>query len=121
VPVGQGGGWSADVPLSPGANTIAAVATDRAGASFEAQVTVVYTPPAPAPAPSGPVCRVPRTKGMKLPAAERALRRAHCRVGRIRHERSKKTGKGRVFNTSPRPGRVMRAGSKVELFVSKGR
>jgi beta-lactam-binding protein with PASTA domain len=57
---------------------------------------------------------------MKLPAAERAVRRAHCRVGRIRHERSNKFRLGRVLATSPRSGRTMRAGSKVELFVSKG-
>jgi Glucodextranase, domain B/PASTA domain len=118
VPVGPGGSWSAQIPLSPGTNTITAVGTDLAGERVEAQVTIAYVPPPP---PPGPVCKVPRTKGMKLSAAERALRRAHCRVGRIRHQRSKKARKGRVFATSPHAGYVMRAGSKVELFVSKGR
>lgn len=118
VPVNQGGGWTADVPLDPGSNTITALATDAAGATVQTQLTVYYSPPAPTPAVH--VCRVPRTKGMKLPAAERALRRANCRVGRIRHEVSKKVHKGRAVGTSPRVGRVLRAGSKIELFLSKG-
>jgi hypothetical protein len=116
VPVTPGGTWSAQVPLSPGANTITALATDGAGATAQSQVTVVYQPPAP------PVvkCHVPRVKGMKLPAAERALRRAHCRVGKVKHVSSPKLARGRVMDTKPRAGRRLRAGTKIELFVSKG-
>ena len=120
VPVAPGGAWSAQVPLNPGSNTITALATDAAGATVRAQVTVVYTPPPPPPAPSVVVCRVPRVKGMKLPTAERALRQAHCRVGRIRHEPSKKVRDGRALGTSPSAGRRLAAGSKVELFLSRG-
>ena len=118
VPVGSGGAWSATVPLNPGSNTITASATDGAGATVQAQVTVVYQPPPP---PSAPVrCKVPRIKNMKLAKAERALRRAHCRVGKIRRVRSGKIGRGRVMSTTPRAGRRLPAGTKVELFVSKG-
>ena len=128
VPV-QGATWSAMVQLSPGLNTITALATDGAGATVEAQLTVGYAAPSPAPGPGpgpgpepppSPGCKVPRIEGMKLPAAERALRRAHCRVGRIKHERSKKVGPGRVVATSPGRGRRKVAGGKVELFVSSG-
>ncbi len=133
VPV-EGGAWSAQVPLSPGMDTITALATDGAGATVQAQVTVGYPAPSPVASPSsspgspppsptpssGPTCKVPRIKGMKLPAAERALRRAHCRVGRIRHERSRKVRAGRVVATSPGEGRRRVAGSKVELFLSSG-
>jgi Glucodextranase, domain B/PASTA domain len=118
VAVAPDGRWDAEVALSPGPNTITALATDQAGATVESQVTVVYTPP-PTPAASV-VCKVPRLKGMKVPAAERALRRAHCRVGRIRHETSKRVRKGRAVGTGPPTGRRLAAGSKVELFVSKG-
>jgi hypothetical protein len=123
VPVGAAGAWSASVPLNPGSNAISISATDAAGATAQGQVTVVYQPPSsppPPPPPPAAKCKVPRTKGMKLPAAERTLRRAHCRVGKIKHVRSKKTARGRVMSTTPRPGRRLRAGAKVQLFVSRG-
>jgi eukaryotic-like serine/threonine-protein kinase len=63
---------------------------------------------------------VPRIEGMKLPAAERALRRAHCRVGKIKHEHSNKVGRGRVVATSPGRGRRKMAGGRIELLVSSG-
>ena len=63
---------------------------------------------------------MPRVKGMKLPAAEKALRRAHCKVGKVKHVSSRKTRRGRVMSTTPHAGRQLRAGSKVELIVSKG-
>jgi hypothetical protein len=119
IPVASNGAWTAQVPLSPGTNTITALATDAAGATAQAQVAVVYNPPPTPPAPAR--CQVPRTKGMKLPAAEKALRRSHCKVGKIKKQTSHAVRRGRVTSTSPRAGRTVRAGSKVELFVSKGR
>jgi hypothetical protein len=113
VSVGPGGAWSTQVTLSPGTSTITAQAIDGTGESAQAQVTVVYLP-------SSVRCRVPKTKGMKLSAAKRALRRAHCRVGKIKPVASHSARRGRVASTSPRPGRRLRAGAKVELFVSKG-
>jgi len=118
VPV-SGGTWNASVPLSPGANTITALATDAAGATAQAQVTVVYQPPLPPP-PAAQRCNVPKLKDLKLPAAERALRRAHCRVGRIKRLRSSKISRGRVMSTTPRAGRHLAGGARVELFVSRG-
>ena len=118
VPVARDGSWTAQVPLSPGTNTIAALATDGAGATAQAQVAIVYSPPSPPP----PVqCRVPHLKGKKLAAAERALREAHCRVGKIKHVKSRTVRKGRVASASPGPGHTFPAGHKVELFVSEGR
>ena len=122
VPVASNGTWTAQVSLSPGTNTITAVATDGAGATAQAQVAVVYTPPgAPPPPPPPAECKVPKIKGMKLKAAEKALRGAHCRVGKIKHEKSRTVRSGRVANTTPRAGRKLKAGGKVELFVSRGR
>ena len=115
VPVGSGGAWSASVPLNQGSNTIDVLATDGAGNIAQGQLTVVYQPPPP------PVrCKVPRTKGMKLKVAERALRRAHCRAGRIKRVRSHKVRRGRVMSTNPRAGRQLRPGTRVELYVSNG-
>jgi hypothetical protein len=119
VPLGPDGSWSAQTTLSPGSNTIIALATDAAGATPQAQVTIVYQPPTPPPPPAK--CSVPRVKGMKLPAAEKALRRAHCKVGKVKHVKSRKLARGRVMSTTPSAGRHLRAGTKIELFVSKGR
>jgi hypothetical protein len=116
VSVGSGGAWSTQVTLSPGTSTITAQAIDGAGESAHAQVTVVYNPPGP----SAVRCKVPKTKGMKLSTAKRALRRAHCRVGKVKPVKSHSVRRGRVASTTPRPGRRLRAGAKVELFVSKG-
>jgi beta-lactam-binding protein with PASTA domain len=79
---------------------------------------VTYQPP-PGTAPV-PICKVPKTKGTKLPAAEKALRRAHCKVGRVKKVGSRSVRNGRVTRTSPPAGRKLRAGWKIELFVSNG-
>jgi hypothetical protein len=47
VPVAANGAWSASVPLSPGANTITATATNVFGNSSQAAISVTYSPPAP--------------------------------------------------------------------------
>jgi Glucodextranase, domain B/PASTA domain len=119
VPVASNGTWTAQVPLSPGTNTITAAVTDDAGASAQSQVAVVYNPPPP-PLPPPAKCKVPKTKGMKLNAAEKTLRRAHCRVGKIKRKNSRTVRGGHVTRTTPRAGRILKAGTKIELFVSKG-
>jgi serine/threonine-protein kinase len=63
---------------------------------------------------------VPRVKGKKLSAAEKALHNAHCKVGKVKHVHSRKLARGQVMSTTPHAGRRLTAGSKVELFVSKG-
>jgi hypothetical protein len=122
VPVASDGTWSAQVPLSSGSNPVTAVATDGAGATTQAQVTVVYQPPAspPPPPPVVAKCHVPRVKGMKLRAAEKALSNAHCKVGKVKHVSSRKLARGRVMSTTPRAGRRLPAGTKIEVFVSNG-
>jgi Glucodextranase, domain B len=45
VAVGSEGAWSTSLTLTPGANTITAVATNEAGTSVSKSVTVTYTPP----------------------------------------------------------------------------
>jgi hypothetical protein len=67
-----------------------------------------------------PVCVVPRVLGKRLAAARRAIRAAHCSLGRVRRTSSPKSA-GRVIAQSPRPGLRKAAGTKVKLVVSKGR
>jgi len=65
-------------------------------------------------------CKVPKVTGKRLAAAKSALARAHCRTGTVRRAYSRKK-KGLVSSQSRRPGRVLPAGSRVNLVVSRGR
>lgn len=66
-----------------------------------------------------PVCVVPRVKGKALARARKAIRRAHCSVGRVRYARSGRP-RGRVVSQSLKPGARKVAGTKVNLVVSRG-
>jgi hypothetical protein len=50
--VDSGGNWSADVPLSPGANTLTATVTNRYGTSSSARRSVTRVAAGPSPVPS---------------------------------------------------------------------
>jgi hypothetical protein len=67
-----------------------------------------------------PACVVPRLMGKKLVVAKRALRKAHCRTGKVSHRYSRHR-KGRVISQSPHPRHHLRNGAKVRLTLSKGR
>ena len=64
-------------------------------------------------------CRVPRVLGKTLARARRAIRSAHCSVGRVRYAHSKRR-RGRVMRQTPRAGRTLVRGSRVRLVVSRG-
>lgn len=66
-------------------------------------------------------CVVPRLKGKTLGAAKRAITRAHCRVGKIRHVASKPKSRARVLSQHPMPGTHLRRGSRVALAIGTGR
>jgi hypothetical protein len=66
-----------------------------------------------------PLCVVPRVQGKKVAAARRAIRRANCRVGRVRKARSRRP-RGRVIAQTPRAGKRLPLGTKVKLVVSRG-
>ena len=66
------------------------------------------------------LCTVQPVILLLLPAAKRALVRAHCRVGRIRRPHLY-FPKGEVFSQKPEFGAVLPGGSKVDLVVSRGR
>jgi hypothetical protein len=86
----------------------------------------VPRPPAPAPPPPPParvlrkLCRVPRVVGRKLGKARASIRRASCKVGRVRRTRSRRP-RGRVVRQTPRAGTRLCRGGPVNLFVSRGR
>jgi DNA-binding beta-propeller fold protein YncE len=65
-------------------------------------------------------CIVPKVVGKTLRTAKRAIRRKHCRVGKVRRAHSARVLTGRVLSQRPRPGSHLRNGSKVNLIVSRG-
>jgi hypothetical protein len=70
-------------------------------------------------APAPPRCNVPRVVGKRLAPARRAIRARRCRVGRVRYRRSTRP-RGRVVSQSPRAGRTLVNGARVNLVVSRG-
>jgi extracellular elastinolytic metalloproteinase len=83
------------------------------------------TPPPPAPKPkpkrkAPPRCTVPSVAGKTLAAARKAIRARRCRVGSIRSANSRLAAKGRVLAQTPRAGRRVAVGTRVNLVISKG-
>jgi Subtilase family/Divergent InlB B-repeat domain/PASTA domain len=66
-----------------------------------------------------PKCVVPRVTGRTLAAAKAAIRKRHCRVGKIAHAYSR-LKKGLVMSQRPPAGRNLRAGAPVAVTISRG-
>ncbi|HUK95675.1 MAG TPA: PASTA domain-containing protein [Gaiellaceae bacterium] len=65
-------------------------------------------------------CVVPNVLGEPLAKAKTRIARAHCRVGTVKRVASRKK-KNTVVGESPRPGKRLRKGARVNLTVSRGR
>ena len=59
-------------------------------------------------------CVVPKLKGKALKKAKKALRRADCKLGKVKHGEGEP---GEVVKQSSKPGKVMKPGSKVSVTV----
>lgn len=88
---------------------VSSLAADTNAANDSA--TVVTTVPSP--------CKVPKLKGKKTKAAKKALKKAHCAPGKVKHAFSGKVKKGRVVKAG-KPGKAYVGGTKIKLVVSKG-
>jgi PASTA domain len=71
----------------------------------------------PQPPPPPVRCRVPRVVGLTLARAKTRIRRANCRVGRVRRVRRGRPG--RVLSQSPRAGTIKPRGFAVRLVVGR--
>jgi Glucodextranase, domain B/PASTA domain len=121
VALGGGGAFSTAVPLKLGANTIVARAADKFGNTSQASVALSRIRQ----------CVVPHLKGKTVSRARRALRRAHCKLGKVRKSyRTHLTGKhghrtrvpfktGRITGQRPRAGAKKKLGTKVNVVVQK--
>jgi PASTA domain len=66
-------------------------------------------------------CVVPKVKGKKLAAAEKAIKAAHCAVGKVKKAKSSHVKKGSVISQGTAAGKSLPTGTKVPLIVSKGK
>jgi hypothetical protein len=66
-------------------------------------------------------CVVPAVVGKSLAAAKAAIRRSHCRTGRVTRARSATVPRGRVLLQRPAAGRRLANGARVNLVVSRGK
>lgn len=116
--------------LGLGAHNFQARAKDAVGVDLtpaaRAWTIVAALPPPPPPVPPPPAppavkkCVVPKVVGKTLAAAKAAINKGHCATGRVKTWRSKKR-KGLVISQTPLPGKRLKAGSKVNLVVSRGK
>jgi hypothetical protein len=75
--------------------------------------------PVTPPPPASTRCRVPMVVGRTLGRAATLILRAHCRVGRVTRRRSVRKKRGKVLAQSPRAGRSLEVGSRVNLVVGR--
>ncbi len=107
--VASNGAFAYTIELRPGTNVIDVTATNVAGNTSTSSITVVYKPR----------CVVPRLRRKTLAAARAALRRAECRVGRVRRVSYRHWAGGHVISTLPKAAADRPVGTKVSLVVSK--
>ena len=86
------------------------------GLSGQASATTTVTCPS-VPATK---CKVPRVLGLKLAKARTKIRKAHCRLGKVKKKFSTRRKKGKVIAQKPRAGKQLKAGSKVALTIGRG-
>jgi uncharacterized delta-60 repeat protein len=67
------------------------------------------------------LCLVPKVTGKTLPVARKAIKRAHCTVGKVTRKFSATVKRDHVISQKPKPGAKRPAGSSVELELSKGK
>lgn len=86
-----------------GSHTLTATATNDAGLSSTSKLTFTVAG----------TCKVPKLKGKSLAAAKRALKHAHCKLGKTKpaHPSSRQ----KVAKSSPKAGALKLAGTKVKL------
>jgi ATP-dependent Clp protease adapter protein ClpS len=61
-------------------------------------------------------CVVPKLKGKTLKKARKALKKAHCKLGKVKGPKGKKA---RIKKQKPKAGKVLKAGSKVKVTTKR--
>ena len=74
-----------------------------------------------APPPPKKGCVVPKLRGDSLGAAKRALRRAHCALGKVTRKASGKVRKGHVISSRPGKDAHRKRGARIAIVLSRGK
>jgi hypothetical protein len=115
---------SVTVPgLTNGTTYTFRVAARNAVGTGPESVSNAVTPTAPLQPPTvvPPKRVVPNVVGRLLSQAKAAIKKAHCRVGKISFKPSTQAKKNRVLSQSPRARNRVRNGTYVNLTVGRGR
>ena len=89
----------------------------RFAAVYPGNVTLTVPPPALTTSPTGALdCVVPKLKGHSLRVSRKKLKKARCRLGKLR---GKKTKSAKVTKQSPKPGKLRAAGTKVSVKLGE--
>lgn len=71
------------------------------------------------PAPASPLsCKVPKLKGKKLEGAKKALRAAHCKLGKVTKKEGVTAKTAKVVKQSVKAGAKKTAGTKVNVNLA---
>jgi hypothetical protein len=62
-------------------------------------------------------CVVPQLNGKKLKAAKKKLRKASCKIGRVKFRGDATAKTGKVVKQAPKPGKKLAPGSKVNVTL----
>lgn len=62
-------------------------------------------------------CKVPKLKGKKLKASKKKLRKADCRLGKVKKKGDATAKTGKVVKQKPAPGKLLPPGSKVKVTL----
>ena len=106
-------------PAPISVTTIAGTGTSSQAFTYDGPPTAAPGP-APIAGPSAPpaaTCLVPNLKGRKLKASKRSSLAADCKIGKVTKKKGVTAKTGKVKAQAPKPGKVLAAGSKVNVTL----
>lgn len=71
-----------------------------------------------AAAPAAAACLVPKLTGKKLKAARKKLKKATCKLGKVKKLGAATAQTGKIVKQSPKPGASVPAGTKVKITLA---
>lgn len=96
---------TATAPPSKTLSAVPVTVTTAAGSATSAQ-TFAYKG-----------CKVPQLKGKKLKAAKKKIRKADCKLGKLKKLHGATAKSGKVTKQNPKPGKVLAPGTKVNVTL----